>query len=83
KGSYIAVSSAGLKVSEVEGVNEASKRMDLRFHARSAEKTVDIISPWKLTQEGLARGFYWGLPEDSPEMNKDIRELSYTFVAYK
>ncbi|MGC1122988.1 MAG: SAM-dependent methyltransferase [Candidatus Methanofastidiosia archaeon] len=83
KGSYIAVSSAGLKVSEVEGVNEASKRMDLRFYARSAEKTIDIIRPWKLTQEGLVRGFYWGLPEDSLEINKDISELSYTFVAYK
>ncbi|MBU7013389.1 MAG: SAM-dependent methyltransferase [Theionarchaea archaeon] len=83
KGSYIAVSSAGLKVSEVEGVNEASKKMDMRFYARSEEKTIDIIKPWKLTQEGLAKGFYWGLPDDSPEINEDISKLSYTFVAYK
>ena len=83
KGSYIAISSAGLKVSEFEGVEEESQKVGLRFYARSAQKTVDLIRPWKLTEHGLVPGFYWGLPEDSPEINREIEKLSYTFVAYK
>ncbi len=83
EGSCIAVSSAGLKVSEVEGVVEASKKVGLRFYARSAEKTVELIHPWKLTAHGLVEGFYWGLPEDASEINEEIKSLSYTFVACK
>ena len=83
KGSCIAVSSAGIRVSEVEGVEEASKRMGLKFYARSAAKTEELIGPWKLTEHGLVPGFYWGLPEDSPEINEEIQNLSYTFVAHK
>lgn len=81
--SCIAVTCANLKVSEVEGVEEASKKMKLRFYARSPQKTVDILGPWKLEEPGLAPGFYWGLPEDSPEINEAIGELSYCFVASK
>ena len=80
-GSCIAVTCAGTKVSEVEGVEEASKRMGLRFYSRSSQEAVRIISPWKLTEPGIAPGFYWGLPEDSPEANDAIKELSYCFVA--
>ncbi len=83
KGSLIAVTCAGLRVSEIEGVKEASRKMRLRFYARSAQKTVDLIGPWKLTDPGLAPGFYWGLPDDSPEINEEISKLSYSFVAYK
>lgn len=83
KGSYMAVSSAGIKVSDVEGVEEASKRMGLKFYARSAAKTVELIAPWVLTEHGLVPGFHWGLPEDSPEINEKIQNLSYTFVAHK
>ena len=82
-GSYIAVTCAGTKVSEMEGVEEASKRMGLRFYSRSSQDAMRIINPWKLTEPGFAPGFYWGLPEDSPEINEAIKELSYCFVAYR
>lgn len=82
-GSYIAVTCAGQKVNEVEGVEEASKRMKLVFYSRSSERTKQIITPWKLTEEGLAPGFYWGLSEDSSEINEEISTMSYSFVAYK
>jgi hypothetical protein len=83
KGSYIAVACAGEKVSEVKGVVKASEKLGLRFYTRSAEKIVKLINPWKLTEPGLVHGFYWGLPEDSPEINDEIKEFSYSFVAYK
>ena len=82
-GSCIAVTAAGLKVSEMEGVEDASKKVGLRFYARSVEKTIELISPWKLTEHGLVEGFYWGLPDDSPEINETIKTLSYSFVGYK
>ncbi len=83
KGSYIAVTSAGTSVKEVKGVEEASEKAGMEFYARSAQKTIDLMGPWKLTEHGLVQGFYWGLPENSPEIDKKIRELSYSFVAYK
>jgi hypothetical protein len=83
EGSHIAVTCAGKKVSEFEGVEEASEKVGLRFWARSAQKTVELIGPWNLTAQGLVQGFYWGLPEDSPEIIEGIRELSYSFVACK
>jgi hypothetical protein len=82
-GSCIAVTAAGLKVSEMEGVEDASKKVGLRFYARSAEKTIELIGPWRLTEHGLVEGFYWGLPDDSPEVTEAIKELSYSFVVYK
>lgn len=83
KGSCIAVSCAGKKVSEIEGVVDASMKMGLKFYARSSEKTLELIAPWRLTEQGIVPGFYWGLPEDAPDINEPIKELSYTFVAYK
>ena len=83
KGSHIAVTCARKKVKKVEGVEEASEKMKLRFYARSAQKTVELIGPWKLTEHGLVPGFYWGLPEDSPEINREVCELSFSFMAYK
>jgi hypothetical protein len=83
KGSYIAVACAGKKVSEVKGVVKASEKLGLRIYTRSAEKVVTLIGPWKLTDPGLVKGFYWGLPEDSPQINDEIKEFSYSFVAYK
>jgi hypothetical protein len=82
-GSHIAVTCAGQKVSEVEGVEEASKKMKLVFYSRSSGRTKEIIGPWKLTEGELAPGFYWGLPPDSSEINEEICKLSYSFVAYK
>ncbi len=82
-GSHIAVTCAGQKVREVEGVEEASQRMKLVFYSRSSKRTKEIMGPWKLTEEELAPGFYWGLPPDSSEINEDILEFSYSFVAYK
>ena len=82
-GSHIAVTCAGRKVSEVEGVEEASKKVGLVFYSRSSQEAEKIISPWKVTDEGFASGFYWGVPEDSPEINESIQELSYCFVASK
>lgn len=83
EGSYIAVTCAGEKVGEVEGVKEASKKMDMVFYSRTSQETVDLIRPWKITEHGIGKGFYWGLPDDSPEINKEIQKLSYSFVAYK
>lgn len=83
KGSYIAVTCAGENVSEVEGVKEASKKMDMVFYSRTSRETQNLVNPWKIMEHGIVRGFYWGLPEDSPEINKEIQKLSYCFVAYK
>ncbi len=83
KGSYIAVTSARKKVNNVKGVVEASKKMKLQFYTRSRQKTVDLVNPWRITEHGLVPGFYWGLPEDSPEINEEIKAFSYSLVAYK
>jgi hypothetical protein len=82
-GSYIAITSAGTRVGEVDGVLEASQKMGLRFYARSLEKTKLLMDPWNLTEEGIVPGFYWGLSPDSPEINQEIQSLSYSFLAYK
>lgn len=82
-GSYVAVTAANKKVSEVEGVTDAAKKTGMRFYARSPQETRALISPWKVTEHGIVPGFYWGLPEDSPEINETVRELSLSFVAYK
>jgi hypothetical protein len=82
-GSHIAVTSAGTRVSEVEGVVEASQKVDLRFYSRTAARTRTLMEPWNLTEEGIVPGFYWGLPPDSPEINDEIQKLSYSFVACK
>ncbi len=83
RGSYIAVTCATTRVSEVEGVEEASKKVGLKFYARSAQKTLELINSWKLTEHGLVPGFYWGLPEDAPEISDAIKEFCYSFVAHK
>jgi hypothetical protein len=82
-GSYIAVSAAGRSLAKVKGMPEASKRFGIQFYARSAQEVLDVIPPWELTEEGLVPGLYWGLPEDSPEVNEEIRGSSYSFVACK
>lgn len=83
KGSYIAVTCARKKVATISGVKEASKKIGMQFYARSKQKTIELVSPWKITEHGLVPGFYWGLPEDSPEINEEIKMFSYSFVAYK
>jgi hypothetical protein len=82
-GSYIAITSAGTRVSEMKGVLEASQKVGLRFYARSMEKTMQLMGPWNLTREGIIPGFYWGLSPDSPEIDQDIQTLSYSLLAYK
>ena len=83
EGSYIAVTGASEKFNEIEGVEDASREMRLTFYTRSAQKVVDLIRPWKLAEPGLVEGFYWGLPESAPEINSQIQEIGYSFVAYK
>jgi hypothetical protein len=83
QGSYLAVTCAGKNVSRIKGVVDASRRTGMRFYARSPQKTVELITPWKLTDHGIVPGFYWGLPEHAPEINETIQKLSYSFVAYK
>ncbi|MGD2247298.1 MAG: SAM-dependent methyltransferase [Candidatus Methanofastidiosia archaeon] len=82
-GSYIAVTAASRNLERVKGMPEASRKFGIQFFARSAQEVLDVIPPWKLTEPGLVPGLYWGLPEDSPEINEEIRESSYSFVAYK
>ena len=82
-GSFVAVTSAGPRVSEVEGVVEASQRADLRFYSRTDTQTMNLMKPWNLTKEGIVSGFYWGLPPDSPEINDEIQKLSYSFLVCK
>jgi hypothetical protein len=83
RGSYVAVSTAARKADEVEGARETFRKLGLRLHARSAQELLDLIGPWQLTEDGLVPGFYWGLPEEALEINEQIREYSYCFVAYK
>lgn len=83
EGSYIAVTVAGRKLGEVKGMVKASKTLGIRFFARSTDEMLDLITPWKLTEPGIVPGLYWGLPEDSPEINEAIEEASHCFVAYK
>jgi O-methyltransferase involved in polyketide biosynthesis len=83
RGSYIAVSSAGREVTEMEGMEDMFSKLRTRLYGRSAQETLDLIGPWQLMEPGLTSGVYWGLPEDAPEINETIREHGYTFVAHK
>ncbi|MBU7044203.1 MAG: SAM-dependent methyltransferase [Theionarchaea archaeon] len=82
-GSYIAVTSAGPRVSNISGVVEASQKLGLQFYSRSVKETENLMGPWNLTEEGIVPGFYWGLSSDSPQINSEIETLSYSFLAYK
>lgn len=83
RGSYIAVTSAGKKSTEIEGVEDASKKMSLEFYSRTIRETEALIYPWTLTEPGVVEGFYWGLPEDAPEINEALKGIGTSFVAYK
>lgn len=83
QGSCIAVSTAARKASDVKGAKETFRKLGLRLHARSAQELLDLTGPWQLTEDGVVPGFYWGLPEDAPEINEEIMDYSYCFVAYK
>lgn len=83
KGSHIAVTCARKKVKEVKGVEKTARRIGLNFYSRSAEETLELIKPWELIEPGLVPGFYWGLPDNAPEINAQIQEHSYSFVACK
>jgi hypothetical protein len=83
QGSYVAVSTAARKAGEVKGARETFRKLGLRLHARSAQELLDLIGPWQLTEDGVVPGFYWGLREDEPEINEEIKGYSYCFVAYK
>jgi hypothetical protein len=83
EGSYIAVTCAGKKADEIEDVEDASNKMSLQFHSRTAQETIDLIGPWKLTEPGVVEGFYWGLPEDAPGISEEIKGIGLSFVAYK
>lgn len=82
-GSCIAVTGAGKKADEIEDVEDTSKKMSLQFLSRTAQETIDLIGPWKLAEPGLVEGFYWGLAEDAPEINEEIKGIGLSFVAYK
>lgn len=81
EGSCIAVTSAGRKATEIEGVEDATKKMSLQFYSRTVKETIDLINPWKLTKHGLVESFYWGLPEDAPGVNEKLKGIGYSFVA--
>lgn len=83
QGSYIAVTATSKQLEKVKGMPEASKKFGIRFFARSAQEILDLITPWKLTEQGLVPGLYWELHKDAPEINKAIKESSFCFVAYK
>ncbi len=82
-GSHIAVTCVGHEFREIEEMVQAYKRMNLVFYSRSNERIKEIIGPWKLTRKDLSPGLYWGLPSDSSEINKEISNFSYCFMAYK
>jgi len=83
EGSYIAVTIASKQLEQVKGMVEASKKFGIRFYARSEQEILNLIAPWKLTESGLVLGLCWGLPEDAPDANEEIKESSFSFVAYK
>ena len=83
EGSYIAVTGASEKVIKQEKVKDAAKKMSLDFYGRTAQETIDLIGAWNLTEPGVVKGYYWGLPEDSPEINEKVKESAYSFVAFK
>ncbi len=83
EGSYIAATGASRTVLKVEGVEDAAKKMSLDFYGRTPQETVDLIAPWKITEPGIVEGYYWGLPEDSPEIDERIKASGYSFVAFK
>jgi len=83
EGSCIAVTIASRQLKKVKGLVMASKRLGIQFYARSEQEILDLLGPWKLIEPGLVPGVYWGLSEDSPEINEKIGESSYSFVAYK
>ena len=82
-GSYIAVTGAGKKSLEIEGVEDASRKMSLEFYTRTIQEAEVLMYPWNLTEPGVVEGFYWGLPEEAPEINEALKGIGYSFVAYK
>ncbi len=83
EGSFIAATGATRKIQKQEEIEDAAQKMSLQFYGRTAQETADLIAPWKLTEPGVVEGFYWGLPEDSPEINEKVKYSGYSFVAYK
>ena len=82
-GSHIAVTSAREHLTMIEGMGEASEKVEIRLFARNEQETLDVLGPWNLTEPGLVLGVSWGLPEDSPEINRELEKYSICFVAYK
>ena len=83
KGSCIAVTIASRQLKEVKGLVKASKRLGIQFYVRSEQEILDLLGHWELTDPGMVPGVYWGLPEDAPDINEEIAESSFSFVAHK
>ena len=62
-------------------VTELVSRSGLTHYQRTGQELTNLLSPWQLTEHGVARNNQWGLPKE--EQDPEERLSTYSMLLYK
>lgn len=65
-GSYLSVSGLSEHWTTSQELSATAKvymRANVNAYFRSPAQYIEVFTPWRLTEEGIADNFYWGLPQ--------------------
>ena len=65
----------------LQEVSKLVHRAGIPLYQRTKAELLALLSPWRLTEHGIARNFEWGLPEE--ERNPEGKLAAYSMVLYK
>jgi hypothetical protein len=83
EGSCMAVATISRGVERFPKLKQVLVREGMPLFPRSEEEILKLLGPWQLTDQGIATGPYWGLPEETARVKGVIAETSFSLLVHK